>query len=455
MDREIEEKIFLRGRTGFRLSLYTGMLEKGFPDRWSTLHFYHAYPGCSLALLDCAYEYAVAIYSMERPEHYIYTYDYQREENWSTYQKNMKADSYVQKDYIFTEECYFRVNIRRCDQSVFTQEEEKNLAYMIEFTYGLTQYSPRAYFQEEIQDTIRKVNEVKGMKFFLLSDTHYVVNGTWEDTIENLHAIAKQIELDGVIHLGDLTDGMVSREVNLDYIAYVMNDLQSIGCPLYITLGNHDCNYFYNNPERFTEREQYQIYLEKLPCLHEEVNFQQNLYYYKDYKEQRLRMFFLHSFDPEQQIRYGFSEDEVQWFAAALRTIPKGYRVLVFSHVPPLPEIHFWSDEIRNGERMVELAEQFDECSDGKLLGWIHGHNHAEAVYRERKFPIVSIGCNKCEYFEDKKPEGSYTYFRKLGEVSQDLWDVLIIPDGMEELRFIRFGAGDDKVVAVNRRGEK
>lgn len=60
-----------------------------------------------------------------------------------------------------------------------------------------------------------------------------------------------------------------------------------------------------------------------------------------------------------------------------------------------------------------------------------------------------SIGCSKCEYFPDKKPEKSIRYERKPDTVTQDLWDVLIVKPEQKKLEFVRFGAGEDRCVSA------
>lgn len=47
----------------------------------------------------------------------------------------------------------------------------------------------------------------------------------------------------------------------------------------------------------------------------------------------------------------------------------------------------------------------------------------------------------------DKKPTDSFTPERIVNHVSQDLWDVLCIEEKNEELKFIRFGAGEDRSI--------
>lgn len=114
--------------------------------------------------------------------------------------------------------------------------------------------------------------------------------------------------------------------------------------------------------------------------------------------------------------------------------------------MPPLPEIHFWSDQIRNGEELLQILEEYHRTGK-KILAYVHGHNHGEQIYRERLFPIVSLGCNKMEDFQDKKPAGSWTYCRQQGTVTEDLWDVMIVHRDHSGIDFVRFGAGEDKHV--------
>ena len=140
--------------------------------------------------------------------------------------------------------------------------------------------------------------------------------------------------------------------------------------------------------------------------------------------------------------------EEVEWVEKVLAETPKEYSVLVFSHVPLLAEMHFWSKKIRNSGEMLEALEEYVR-QGGRILAYIHGHNHADQTYNERKFPIISIGCAKCEDFKDKKPEGAVTYDRKMGTVTQELWDVMVVDVEKGRMEFIRFGAGEDREINV------
>lgn len=416
----------------------TGYIERSEEYFCATEHFYFAKRGSLLRWKSKEYCYQIFRYSLETEEHLIYTYCYQREENWATYAPDISCLKWEIEDAVFQEDCYFRLVIKRCDGGLITALP--NIEEVFQFCGAKQEsYIWPLYFQEEAiltSNTVKKWRKWGDLSLILLTDTHYVNNGTWVDSAYNIARVAEKIKLDAVVHLGDITDGMISQDILKEYAGNVIEDLKKTGKPVYLCLGNHDSNYFYNNPEAMTEEEMSSYYLgRKKP------------YYYVDYERQKLRILYLHSFDYKEKVRYGFSKEEVDWVRDVLANMKKGWDVMIFSHVPPLPIVHFWSDEIRNGEELIQVLEEFHARKDHKVLAYIHGHNHAEQIYTKRAFPIIAIGCNKVEDFKDKKPEGAVTCDRKIGTVSQDLWDVLIISRKKNQLRFVRFGAGDDRIV--------
>ena len=54
------------------------------------------------------------------------------------------------------------------------------------------------------------------------------------------------------------------------------------------------------------------------------------------------------------------------------------------------------------------------------------------------------MGCTKVEEKKDKKPDGAVTYDRKIGELTQELWTVMVVQHDSKNIKFIRFGAGED-----------
>lgn len=421
-----------------RINQQSGYAEDSDEGTCASVHFYKAEKGNSIKWKNRGYCYQIYIYSMETEDSLIYSYCYQQEENWSTYRADLSMLEWGQEDWQFTQECYFRICIKRADGRKIEDSVPGNDIMELWQAPALPYVSPD-YFLAEAELTVKEVEQRRrdlDLVFVLLTDSHYVVNGTWEDTASNIRHVSEQIHPDAVIHMGDFTDGMVPIKITKEYTEKVMTDLKETGVPVYLCLGNHDSNYFHNNPEKMTEEEMSRYYLQK-----------DKPYYYVDYPAQKIRVLFLYSFDYRETVRYGYPAEELGWVKDTLDETGDGWSVLVFSHVPPLPVIHFWSDEIRNGEELIQILEAYHSRNGHKVLALIHGHNHAEQVYTKRLFPIVSIGCNKLEDFKDKKPEGSHTFDRKKNTVTQDLWDVMIVSGKKDKIDFIRYGAGEDRTV--------
>ena len=110
-------------KPGFCTALADGVMVPDSPCHMATEEFYRAVPGSRIHLCREGFVFAPAIFSMERDPKYIYTYDYQPEENWSTYSGNLTPDSYQKEDYIFQEDCWFRLCVRREDKEVLTEED--------------------------------------------------------------------------------------------------------------------------------------------------------------------------------------------------------------------------------------------------------------------------------------------------------------------------------------------
>lgn len=443
-----------RATGGYTINSESGMAQMQ-RDSACTLHFYLAMPGDVLHLSDHRYAYAVATYCPKPDPKYIYTYDYQPEENWTEYRQDFFAERFTQEDYLFMERVYFRVVMKAVSDGEILRDSfglDEILQWQTDKGQPAVQ-SPVPYQSEPVkacmEDTVQKVCKKQAddsLNFILMTDSHYTVNGTWADTVRNIYetieTLGKQgVKPDGFLHLGDITDGMVPAEITKDYVTAMQEDIRDLSIPLYYAIGNHDSNYFGNNPERFTREEIRSLYLQG----------REKCYYYEDYPRQCLRMIILESFDPEEKIRYGFHEEELDWLENLLADTSDEWHVLVFSHVPPTPRLHYWSKEIRGSRRLLQILRRYQ--SRGHLMGVIHGHNHADQIDYEEGFPIISIGCNKCEYFPDKKPEGAITYQRALDGPSQDLWDLLTISVERGTLDFTRFGAGEDRQVSWRDRG--
>lgn len=263
----------------------------------------------------------------------------------------------------------------------------------------------------------------------LIADSHFAYNGTWEDTMAALKALNERLSFTGLLHLGDMTDGWLPLEETKKIEKRCIGDLESLGIPLYIVPGNHDYNYFRGNPE---------------------VCYPERPQYYTDYPEESLRIICIDSFDPKEAVRYGFTDYCIHWLDAALRTMPEGYKAVILSHVTPLVRLQSWAKDIRNRTKLIAVLDAYAS----RILAYINGHNHCDHLFNELnngQFPIISINCAKCEYFTDHKPEGAVVPERRLGDRTQESFDILQIDSEVGILYFTRFGAGHDRIVREHK----
>mgnify|MGYP002626493823 CR=1 FL=1 len=288
---------------------------------------------------------------------------------------------------------------------------------------------PSDWIEAEVEAVVARVraNDMVDnlATFALLSDSHYVENGTWDDTAASLRALGNHIDFDGVIHLGDMTDGLLPLDKTLAIEKKCIDDMKSMGKPVYLTPGNHDYNYFHGNPEtKYPDRPQYFV----------------------DLPDKKLRMIFMDSFDPEEDVRYGFSMYSIHWLDTVLRTLPHDFKAIVFSHVTCLLSLQAWASDMRNRHELVTTMDKYAD----KILAFINGHNHCDHIFNglnNGKFPIISINCAKCEYFTEHKPEGAVVPKRRLGDRTQESFDILQVDTAAGQLYFTRFGAGQDRIV--------
>lgn len=412
-----------------------GCGQLGFPEMLSTPLFYMANPGDRLILTDKAYKFNVATYRPEIDPNWLYTYTYAPDQIWAIYNKDLSGDSYRVDDYVFVEQVYFRICLRKTDDSLFDGSED--IDRIIKFEHTVLESSPAKWLTDgvvRVSTRVKKLRTDGDMVFIVMTDSHFNVNGTWDDTKTGVRLLCEDLSPDAIIHLGDFTDGMVTADAMRFYVKNILSDLKNCDVPVYVTLGNHDCNYFRKNPERLSETEQRELYLDgRETC------------YYVDYPD--LRLIFLDSFNPEETLRYGYSDECVEWLDKMLSDIAEENSALIFSHLPPLTRLQYWAKELRGEARLVNVVGKHKP----KIIAWINGHNHADMLDNEEGFPIISIANAKCEAFLERKPEGFITPERRLGDVSQELFDVLIVNAKKRRAHFVRFGAGSDRIIKDRR----
>jgi len=412
-----------------------GCDELGHTEMLSTPVFYHANPGDRLTLKNSNFKFNVATYRPEVEPRWIYTYDYAPDQSWTIYNKDLSGESYRQDDYIFESHVYFRVCLRKVNGDLFNENDDLNK--ILEFKTTPSQKKPKQWIINEVgrvTDKVKNLQEAGDHVFILMTDSHYNVNGTWEDTFNSIKQLCQNLNPDGIIHLGDITDGMVTGDATRYYVKKVLNDLRSCNIPVRLNLGNHDTNYFRNNHEPFSVQQQKELYFDG-----------KDIRYHVDIPG--IRMIFLDSYDPTIEHRYGYSQECLKWFNHSMESVPDGSKALIFSHLPPLARLQFWAKIIRGEAEIINIIDS----NRHKTLAWINGHNHSDFIDNNERFPIISIANAKCEAFTERKTEGFITPDRELNNTSQEAFDIMLINAEKEQIRFIRFGAGRDKIISKGK----
>jgi len=294
---------------------------------------------------------------------------------------------------------------------------------------------PPGWMEQEVNKVIEQVNNTPhALAFILLADTHLTENGTWKYTAEAISRICKLTDINSIIHLGDFTDGMLSKQKTSQCVNKILNDLKQNKISVYATLGNHDCNYFNKNPDIFTLQEECELYLNgNKPD------------YSADFSEHNLRFIFLDSYDSSEILRYGFGKETLNFLSAELENMPQNHKAIIFSHLPPMAILQAWVKEIRSENEIMEILNS----NSRKIIAFISGHSHCDLLYNG-EFPVISINCAKCEYFLEHKPQNAKTPFRKLGEAIQESFDIMLLEPLQSTVNFIRFGAGQNRQITNN-----
>ena len=445
-EASFRDVLFFRGKT---VDSQTGLLAEGTDSDAVNIEPIPAAAGDVLRWKDPDIRCVLFYYDPCIDERWVQTYCYEPESNWTMYDRERSGGSLTAPETVFSGTVYIRLVMHIPEG----KDLPKDLRTLFEFVPGKDRRKgteeQASYLRKEIQRIRKKLEAVRKPEdtvLFLLADTHYTVNGGWEETERSLKAAAAVCTPDAVVHLGDLTDGLLPKEQTLQYAGRVLQGMREAAEPVFCCLGNHDSNYFRNNPERMSAKETAQQYLGR-----------DREYYFADLPGKKLRMIFLSSFDSRKKEpgkKYGFSLKERIWLRRILNGTPERYRVIVFSHVPLLPEMHVWSRDIRGSKELLSLLEAF-QAERHALLAFVHGHNHADQTEKDHTFPIISVGCSKLESFPEKKPVGAVCYKRERDTVTQELWDVMRIRADGTGLDLFRFGAGRDRHLRTDLSAEK
>ena len=285
-----------------------------------------------------------------------------------------------------------------------------------------------------------------------MADTH--LDNSVAETAEHITRVDEHARFACCVHLGDMINGNIPGRHSRVLLREQMELFR--GCVgagrFYPVMGNHD---------EFAGGCTEQFWLDGISFLREDpaVHGTEDVSYYSvDVPERKIRMVFVCSFfyEPrgeEQKKIFGIGKDQIVWLEREALTVGPEWTVMLFSHDTPFSvfdEACFLADNRKiNGTEALETLMEARERHGFRVAGWFVGHYHGDVVKRLGGIPFVLIGSGT-PYVPQlwDMPEGGCFYERKLGGVTEDLWDAAALDTEKRRLYLYRFGAGKDRVIA-------
>lgn len=302
-------------------------------------------------------------------------------------------------------------------------------------------------YTKEIRETIENNPISSDLSLILFSDIHhdpaYEVDPL-EETLANIEAIGNQIHVDSIWCLGDLINGHNStKEQAVGLIREVISEEEKTGLPFHNIEGNHDNNIQSSwegtggyGSEVVLSPEELKEILEQPGEVHSELRATD---YYVDFEDAGIRVICI-SADYTT-----FCEETAVWLRNVAFKTDK--EVLVLSHCPTRPEWGF-NHDIVNGEIIEAELKAFCDTG-GTIIAFVHGHDHGDMIETAEDMPWtgVAIGCARFQVPAGGTTKGMTYAERNVDDETKILFDVVCIDKKKREVRFIRFGAGEDRVI--------
>lgn len=326
--------------------------------------------------------------------------------------------------------------------------------------------------------------------------------GRSNNHLKNVAELTHFIPIDYAVLNGDVHDGSTAnKNIAVSNYTAAVNTLGLLDCPYFITRGNHCSNSWgdsrtssINKPinnykhktqeislhgkqrQTITPNEMYQISTKPSTIFNIVENpTDKNGYYYYDVPNKKQRMIVLntqdvpHILDTDGYAKYidinvaGYRQEQISWLYDVLKNTPSDTAVTIYQHHPfgerysqnlkYYPYNYEMIEGIINsfvsgGKYSREYTENSDfkasiscdfEGRKGTLAFLAHGHVHADKITTDSNgITNYSIGCSVSRPKKDQKD-------RPIGELSEDLWDVVVIDTKKRNVDLIRFGKGKDR----------
>lgn len=348
---------------------------------------------------------------------------------------------------------------------MYTDEKGPTARIQLEYGNEATPYScyketsdffshvPKDYYLAEMAATIASVKAAMTepcLVFPLITDMHMTSYTSMsqqllvKDTFRNIKWLVDHVPCDCIINLGDNTDGGVAKNLTIGENAIITRNFQKMGLPYYLSLGNHDTNYY--STEQMSMAEIYATYFSD--C--KDVIFNPDSHgteYYRDF-DVGIRLVVINA-NYGAGGRYSFSSDTAAWLTAT--ALDTDNVVVLCSHLSSISTQNWSNNNPTNSSDVTDAIQAF-VTSGGKLVQ-LCGHSHCDYAFTS-PWTTVFTNCNKCEQADptDAGHQAITGYVgtidapaRTVGTATEDCWTVAVVRPTSRKINLIRFGAGSDR----------
>ena len=266
-----------------------------------------------------------------------------------------------------------------------------------------------------------------------------------KETMDCVAEIGKKIQIDALWNLGDLINGHTTTKAEaIIQIQEVLAEENRVTPNAHRIAGNHDNNIQatyegnagYGMEEVLTPDELNRVLANRATSQTEHYSSLHPTDYYVDFDE--IRVVCIAADDTT------WKKETAEWLRnEALKTEKE---VLILAHIPTRPEWGFMNDVV-NGDMIEEELHHF-VASGGTINAYIHGHDHGDMISDAGEWEEVAIGCARFQEPTSNGTEGMTFQKRSKRDATKILFDVVCINTEKREVRFVRFGAGNDRVIS-------
>ena len=323
------------------------------------------------------------------------------------------------------------------------------------------------YAKERVASTLKRFRAWKGsdetVVIPFITDVHdfrsyFSASDTWFGAKTHIRFLRYAAEQFGADLMGDLGDKGIDRVGSYLQTCDKRHQRLRIACEqslyrdysasaMFNIPGNHD----HGHMRALVSNADFGLYFNSFPANDRPgFSWSQNRDYGRyDVPGKNCRVIFLNTTETAKSNGYGMSADQVAFARRELETTPKGWSVIVFSHLCLHPTCGFFKVPGRNPpvyEGVTDVREAMKAAAARKdihFVGCICGDSHFDLDYTEdgvRYLISQGYGFSSKKDLPPDQPSAEFLRFDRRNEM---LVDVACIKPATGELRLFRIGAGD------------